>query len=95
MKKVKGSTRKKSKGYDYAKHLKAHSRPASQQQRGKQQDKLKGLDQEMLQKIAAEGGVEALQDYLATSGSGAQVMTAESLMKKKAELEKLKKEYEL
>eukprot|EP00937_MAST-01D_sp_MAST-1D-sp2_P003827 g3827.t1 len=40
-----------------------------------------GMDQEMLQKIAAEKGVEGLQEFLAQSGSNAQVMTPAQLQK--------------
>jgi sulfatase modifying factor 1 len=48
------------------------------------------LDQATLSKIAEDGGIEALQEYL---GDSAQVMTAKDLQEKKARLEKLKAEH--
>jgi len=45
-----------------------------------------GMDQEMLQKIAAEEGVEGLQRFLAQSGSGAQVMTPGMLKERQAQI---------
>lgn len=52
-------------------------------------------DQEILQKLAAEGGVEALQKYLKDSGhSNTQVMTPESLKKKREDIAKMKAEME-
>lgn len=49
------------------------------------------MDQEMLSKIAEEGGIEALQEYL---GDTAQVMTAKDLKAKKDNLEKMKAKLE-
>jgi len=40
------------------------------------------MDQQMLQKIAEEGGVEALQEFLKEQGQGAQVMTAKDLQRR-------------
>lgn len=53
-----------------------------------------GMDQEMLQNIAAEHGVEGLQKYLAESGSGAQVMTPGQLKERQAQLKKMKADME-
>jgi sulfatase modifying factor 1 len=47
------------------------------------------LDQDILSKIAEEGGVEALQEYL---GKSAQVMTAKDLKERKEKLEQMKKD---
>jgi len=47
------------------------------------------LDQATLSKIAEEGGIEALQEYL---GKSAQVMTAKDLKERKEQLEKMKQE---
>eukprot|EP00656_Telonema_subtile_P040280 TRINITY_DN45341_c0_g1_i1.p1 TRINITY_DN45341_c0_g1~~TRINITY_DN45341_c0_g1_i1.p1 ORF type:complete len:371 (+),score=74.43 TRINITY_DN45341_c0_g1_i1:37-1149(+) len=51
-----------------------------------------GMNQEMLQQIAAEKGVEGLQQFLAESGSGATVMTPGQLKERQAQLKKLKAE---
>jgi formylglycine-generating enzyme required for sulfatase activity len=51
-----------------------------------------GMDQELLQKIAAEKGVEGLQEYLAQSGSGARVMTPAQLQKMSDKRKMLKEE---
>jgi len=51
-----------------------------------------GMNQEMLQQIAAERGVEGLQQFLAESGSGATVMTPAQLREKQAQIKKLKAE---
>ena len=37
------------------------------------------VDQEKLQQLAAEGGVEAVQEFLAASGQSAQVMTPKQM----------------
>lgn len=47
------------------------------------------VDQAKLQKLAEEGGVEALQDYLDKSGGGAQVMTPAQLQARREELQRL------
>jgi sulfatase modifying factor 1 len=65
-------------------------KPGEKQSRGYVYPKEKPrLDQDILSKIAEEGGIEALQEYL---GDTAQVTTPADLKKRKEELEKLKKE---
>jgi len=51
-----------------------------------------GMDQEMLQQIAAERGVEGLQQFLSESGSSATVMTPAQLREKQAQIRKMKAE---
>eukprot|EP00658_Telonema_sp_P-2_P055108 TRINITY_DN4381_c0_g1_i2.p1 TRINITY_DN4381_c0_g1~~TRINITY_DN4381_c0_g1_i2.p1 ORF type:complete len:190 (+),score=45.42 TRINITY_DN4381_c0_g1_i2:131-700(+) len=54
-----------------------------------------GMNQEMLQQIAAEKGVEGLQQFLAESGSGASVMTPAQLRERQQQLKKMRREAEL
>ncbi|CAJ1366601.1 unnamed protein product [Effrenium voratum] len=49
-------------------------------------------DQKMLQKLAEEGGVEAVQEYLKKTGSDASVMTPEQLQKHRDRLKELQSE---
>lgn len=56
---------------------------------GKGGGKRPHVDQAKLQKLAEEGGVEALQDYLDKSGGGAQVMTPAQLQARREELQRL------
>jgi len=49
-------------------------------------------DQEKIQKILEEGGVEAVEKYLAESGSGMQVATPAELEKKREALAKMKQQ---
>ncbi len=51
-----------------------------------------GVDKELLQQIRAEGGAEALQDFLAKSGMSANVMTPDQLLKRQQEIKKMKQE---
>eukprot|EP00440_Ansanella_granifera_P059024 gb/GFBE01063976.1/.p1 GENE.gb/GFBE01063976.1/~~gb/GFBE01063976.1/.p1 ORF type:complete len:379 (+),score=103.77 gb/GFBE01063976.1/:1-1137(+) len=51
-------------------------------------------DQELLAKLAEEGGIEAVQEYLKKTGSNSQVMTPEMLKKRQEELQKYKEELE-
>lgn len=52
----------------------------------------KPVDQEKIQSIMAEGGIEAVQKYLADTGQNAQVMTPAMLKEKQAEIKRMKAE---
>ena len=77
----KGKRRKRKKGYEYIE--------TEEQKRAKRKEKLKNLDQEKLAKIAEEGGIEALQEFL---GDAAQVTTPEMLKKRQEELKRMREE---
>ena len=51
-------------------------------------------DQEAMQRIIAEGGVEGLQNFLNEQGGGHQVMTAGDLKKKQEDLKRMRAEME-
>jgi len=78
----KDKKKKKRKGYHYVE--------TEEQKRAKRREKLKNLDQDMLSKIAEEGGIEALQEFL---GDAATVATPEMLKKKQQELKEMKENY--
>lgn len=71
----------KKKGYEYIE--------TEEQKRAKRKKKLQNLDQEKLAKIAEEGGIEALQEFL---GDAAQVTTPEMLKKRQEELKRMREE---
>ena len=66
-------------GYKYSKHAAQYRQPPQQGGGG---GAAGGMDQELMQQIAAEGGVEALQEYIAKMGTPYSVPTLPSFARR-------------
>lgn len=96
--KSKSGTKKRS--YDYGKHQadmselkrEAERRAGGKGGKGGGKGGKGGMNQELMQQIVAEKGVEGLQEYLAQQGTGAQVFTPAQLKEKQEQLRKMREE---